>query len=134
MNARDAKDQQRAIAVWRQSATRDWATAEDTFRLGHSDWSLFIAHLAIEKLLKALVIQAGETPPYTHDLEQLVRLTGIDVSEDQRLLLQTITRFNLETRYPDERAAFAQTATKVFTSEWINHCRKVFQWLNQALD
>ncbi len=131
MNARDRKRQQEVIQFWRDSAARDWAAAEDTFKLGHYHWSLFIAHLAIEKLLKALVEQNKEiTPPKIHDLEQLAKMAGLGLSDQFRDWFSVITRFNMEARYSEEKLSFYRKATKSFTMLWLGQCKEVYEWLN----
>lgn len=45
------------IAYWVTSSDRDYQVMIDLFQKGHYTWSLFIGHLVIEKLLKAVCSQ-----------------------------------------------------------------------------
>jgi len=60
------------ILHWRGGADEDWAVAMEL--IGHDKirHGLFIAHLALEKTLKAHVCRAtGELAPRTHNLARL---------------------------------------------------------------
>jgi HEPN domain-containing protein len=65
-------------------------------------WALFIGHLVIERLLKAYLVRKTEThAPFTHDLRRLAKLTGLEMDDDQKKWLDTISTFNLNARYDD---------------------------------
>lgn len=127
-------DQQKVIQYWRDSAERDLLTARDLLKLKHRGWALFIYHLAIEKLLKALVVKAGITPPYTHDLEKLALRANLRLAKTYKKWLEEITDFNLEARYPSDKRLFYQKATESFTKIWSKHCEEIYQWLTKRLD
>ena len=59
------------IQYWVESAEHDLDSAESLFTAGKYDWSLFIGHLVLEKILKALYVQDNQNrlPPKTHNLE-----------------------------------------------------------------
>ncbi|MEI6434386.1 MAG: HEPN domain-containing protein [Bacteroidota bacterium] len=68
----------------------------DLFATKNYHWALFIGHLIIEKLLKALFIkQMKEMPPLIHDLRRIAEKAGIAVDEEHKIILDTITRFNI---------------------------------------
>ncbi len=63
---------------------------------GEYMWSLFIGHLAIEKLLKAYYIKTVETEvPRIHDLYKLAIKSNLDLSDEQKDSLQHITLFRV---------------------------------------
>jgi HEPN domain-containing protein len=42
------------------------------------NWALFIGHLVIERLLKAIIVKnTGNHAPLTHDLRRLAKLSGL---------------------------------------------------------
>ena len=51
-------DVEKQVAYWRASAAEDWQVTEELVSLGRTRHSLFFAHLALEKLLKAHVCRA----------------------------------------------------------------------------
>ena len=67
---------------WLDSARYDLNTAESLFGSERYVYALFFCHLALEKVLKAVVEKrTGSTPPKTHDLEYLLELA--DLSPDK---------------------------------------------------
>ena len=72
------------------------------------DWCLFIGHLVLEKILKALFVQDNnnQLPPKTHNLIKLARHTNINLTEEQEVLLDEVNDFNLEARYPQYKNEF----------------------------
>jgi hypothetical protein len=48
---------QQRIDYWAQSAAHDLEVAETLFQGGKHDWCLYIAHLVLEKILKALYVK-----------------------------------------------------------------------------
>lgn len=133
MTAKDKQQQQEAIQFWRESAERDRATAQSLFEQKHYDWSLFVYHLAIEKLLKGLVTQKEIDPPPVHKLVRLAELAGLQLSSEQRDWLSVVTQFNIEARYPDEKNAFYKKANHEFTALWQNRCNDLFIWLEKLI-
>ncbi len=63
----------------------------------------YLAGQAAEKALKALLVAAGITPPYSHSLERFVEMLhsqGLNTHALAELHLKPLTRMNSETRYP----------------------------------
>ncbi len=106
------------IKYWFKSAKDDWKVAEDLFEKGDYPYSLFFGHLTIEKILKAICVdKLNENPPYTHRLVHLAEKISIDLTEEQLELLETITDFNMEARYPDEKFSFKKRCTRDFSKK-----------------
>lgn len=133
MTAIEREQQKKSIQGWRKSARHDREVAKSLFERGYYDWSLFIFHLALEKLLKALVVQNEQTPPPIHKLERLAKLANLKLSDDQRDWLTEITGFNIEARYDDDKLSFHRKATRQFTQVWQEHCEELFLWLENLI-
>ena len=97
------------VKEWISKAEGDYATAARELRATDSpnyDAACFHAEQCVEKLMKALLIHLGATPPRTHDLATLDRLLAPVCSawlwpvEELRLL----TRAAVDFRYPGESA------------------------------
>lgn len=59
-------------------AREDLDAAQSLLDVGKPRHGMFYAHLALEKVLKALVMKATcSAPPQTHDLKRLAKLTGL---------------------------------------------------------
>ena len=95
------------IKYWLESAKDDWKDANNLFEKRDYPYSLFFGHLTIEKILKAIYVdKLNESPPYTHRLVHLSEKISLGLTEEQLELLETVTDFNMEARYPDEKFSF----------------------------
>ncbi len=120
------------INYWIVSAENDWRAAGHLFEKGDYAYALFFGHLTLEKLLKAaFVMIKEETPPMTHRLVFLAEKAEIELSEEQLELLEIVTDFNLEARYPDEKFSFYKKCTREFSLNYLNQIEEVRQWLLQ---
>ena len=100
------------IQYWLTSSANDWKVAGHLFEKGDYPYALFFGHLTVEKLLKAIFVSKfDESPPFTHRLIYLAEKAGIDISNERLEMLEVITDFNLESRYPDEKFSFHQKCT-----------------------
>lgn len=133
MTTEERQSQGKAIRYWLESAQRDRETSRSLLQSKHYDWSLFIFHLGIEKLLKALIINTEQTPPFTHDLERLAKLANLAPIEEQKEQLREITKYNIEARYAEEKLSLYRKATAKYTTEWHTHCENIFLWLENTL-
>jgi len=122
---------QKQIEYWIQASEFDWATANDIFNSGKNfHLCLFMCHLTLEKILKAIVIKiTGYFPPKTHNLLRLAELSKLDLTDDEINFFEELNQFQLETRYPDEKLSIYKIATKDFTFEKINKVRDAREWL-----
>ncbi len=106
----------------------------DLFKTKHYNWSLFMGHLVIEKLLKAFYIKRkNEYPPLIHDLRRILQKSGIDLTNEQIQIFDTITRFNINVRYDDYKDSFYKLCTLKFTAKWINEIIKQREWIRKML-
>ena len=120
------------VKHWVESSDNDFNTMLVLFDSKSYHWALFIGHIIIEKLLKALYVkEKGEYAPFTHNLYRLAELCGIDLSEEQVDSLYRITTFNLNARYDDYKKEFYLMCTREFTDEWINKIKSLRQWIKQ---
>lgn len=121
---------QEKIDYWITSAEQDWTVAGHLIEKKDYTYALFLGHLSIEKLLKALFVgKFNEPPPFTHRLPYLADKAGLELSGDQLELLETITDFNLEARYPDEKFSFHKRCTEEFTGHYMARIEETRAWL-----
>jgi HEPN domain-containing protein len=119
-----------SIRYWLESAKEDWKVANHLFEKRDYSYSLFLGHLTIEKILKAIYVnRLNDTPPYTHRLIHLAEKASLELTDEQSELLETITDFNLEARYPDEKFAFKKRCTKSFTENYLKKIEGMRKWL-----
>ena len=119
---------------WIDSSNNDFQAMLHLVEKGDFTWSLFIGHLVIEKLLKAWYVQtASKAPPFIHDLVRLSEKGGLSLGDEQKDILDTISAFNIMTRYDDYKMEFHRKCTKEFTEKWVNHIREFRRWINGKL-
>ncbi|MBZ0177745.1 MAG: HEPN domain-containing protein [Melioribacteraceae bacterium] len=123
------------INYWLESAEHDLETSDTLFEADKYDWSLFIGHLVLEKLLKAVFVKNNENkiPPKVHNLVRLAELSLIELDEERKVLLDKINDFNVEARYPEYKNELYKTCTKEFAEENRNHIKELYQWLKSQL-
>ncbi|MBO5398224.1 MAG: HEPN domain-containing protein [Clostridia bacterium] len=99
-------------------------------------WCLFMGHLVIEKLLKALYAKNNKNAPHapkSHDLIYLAEKNRLKLTERQEDLFDTFTRFNMNGRYDDYKKTFAEKCTNEYTLEQIKNIEEVRKWLKSLL-
>jgi HEPN domain-containing protein len=100
------------IHYWVESSDNDFKAMDHLFEKGDYSWALFIGHIVIEKLLKGIYVQQVDiTPPFIHDLIRLSEKAGMKLTEDQKDILDTISTFNLQSRYDDYKMSFHRKCT-----------------------
>ena len=121
---------------WIKSSDEDFATMEILYKNKQNTWCLYIGQLIIEKLFKALYAKNNEREPYapkTHDLLYLAEKVQLQLTNEQKILLDTITKFNLEARYDDYKESFRKNCTNEYTTEQIRNIKEVREWLKNQL-
>ena len=90
------------IDYWRKSALEDLEAGRSLLEKGHFRHSLFLAHLALEKMLKArVIIHTRQLPPKIHNLERLAEISGLQLSLERKQTLSAFGIHQLQGRYPD---------------------------------
>lgn len=122
------------VKRWLDSAKRNVSDAKANFKVKRYDWSLFIWHLAIEKVIKAIYLSKGIQFPYIHDLSRLVDKLNLKVDESMKDDLDEITTFCTEARYDDVKYALYKKATEKYSKIWVNKCEKYYKFFRKFLD
>jgi len=127
----------REAEEWWREALKDLEVAEKLLRYGHYNHVAFLSHQAVEKALKALIIEKLRVlPPKIHNLLELGRVLseeGIDISEivDD---LKDLNPHYLTSRYPD---AANGMPSEVYSERIARQCllmaRKVVSWIERLL-
>lgn len=107
-------NKQEHIKYWQEIAQHDFESAKSMFDIARYDWCLFVGHLAIEKILKAIFVEKTDNkmPPKIHNLVRLSELCKINLNDSQKFYLDKINDFNLETRYPNFKMEFYKKCNK----------------------
>lgn len=122
------------IKYWIDASEIDFKAMQNLFESKDYVWSLFLGHLVIEKLLKALAVQNGkENIPKIHDLTKIAKAAGLNMDENQMDLFDVITSFNIEARYPDYKHEFYKKCDQKFTTLHIDKIKELREWLLDQL-
>ncbi len=125
---------QRVKDYWLEEAEDALRVMHHLFKAGDYSYALFFGHLAVEKILKAVyVVRKGEHAPYSHNLERLAVLSGIELTDSMSSHLEKITRYNLESRYPDDKREFRKLCTEEFTKIELSQIEEIFKWFRSML-
>jgi HEPN domain-containing protein len=122
------------VKYWVDSSEIDYRAMQNLFDSKDFIWSLFMGHLVIEKLLKALAVKKkSETVPKIHDLNKLAKIAGIILDDNKKDILDIVTSFNIEARYPDYKNEFYKKCDIEFTYKHIEKIKEIRQWLLELL-
>jgi len=123
------------IQYWLESAQHDLESAEGIFDSKRYDWCLFVGHLALEKIIKAIFVNTNNNnmPPKIHNLVRLAELSKIELDDEQKFLLDKINDFNILTRYPDYKLAFYKQCNAEYTNEYLAKIRENYAWFKSLL-
>jgi HEPN domain-containing protein len=129
-------NKQDLVNYWVDTSDKDYLTMKHLLDNGDYHWALFMGHLVIEKLFKALFVAKSENislAPKTHDLVLLAQKCELDLSEDKADILDLFTTFNINARYPDYKYEFFKLCTKKFTSERNRELEEIKLWLKELI-
>ncbi|MCF8381768.1 MAG: HEPN domain-containing protein [Bacteroidales bacterium] len=119
---------------WKESSDKDYQTMLNLFNSSDYNWALFLGHLVIEKLLKAIYVKKFKKHAiFGHDLLRLASKTDLVLSEEQSELFDRLTTFNINTRYDSYKQEFNKLCTKEFAEEWKLKIEELRRWLKAQL-
>ncbi len=127
-------NQEAIINFWASEAEESLHVAEHLFEKKDYSYALFFGHLAVEKILKAVLVKnTNQHVPRSHNLLRLAKEAHIEITDEQKHALIRITAFNLESRYPDYKKEFRKKCTLQFTAMELRKIKEVFIWLKSNL-
>ncbi len=132
----DNKDlnKDKLIEYWIAGSDDDYETMIAMFNSKRFSWSLFIGHLMIEKLLKAYYVKVkSDYPPFIHNLLRLAEKAELNLTDDKKEQLVTITAFNINARYDDYKMSFKKQCTTEFTEKWIDKLKELRPWIKTLI-
>jgi HEPN domain-containing protein len=122
------------VKHWYDSSEKDYITMQNLLKMKDFNWALFLGHLVLEKLLKAVYVKnMKQHAIFTHDLLRLARKTGLNFPNEYEEWLDEITTFNLNARYDNYKQSFYMLCTEEFTENWIGKIEDVRKWLINQL-
>jgi len=127
-------DFEKLVKHWIETSDEDFQTMLSLYDSKSYSWSLFLGHISIEKLLKAIYVNKYKKhAPFLHNLYRLAELNELELTDEQSDWLYKITSFNLNARYDDYKREFYLLCTPDFTREWIEKIKIIRTWIKQKL-
>jgi HEPN domain-containing protein len=117
---------------WVALSEYDINTAEQMFSTGRYLYVVFMCHLCIEKLIKAIVHEeTGKLPPKSHDLIYLSNLAGIKFTEGLLDIIGKINSASIITRYPGDISKAVSAYPEDVARGYLDKTKEVLKWLKQ---
>ena len=124
------------VEFWLESSDDDYKTMKDLQATKNNSWALFLGHLVIEKLVKALYAKTNPEKPHapkTHNLIVLFDRCSIELDIEKASKIGVINTFNISARYDSYKKAFKEKATNEYTEEQIKNIEEIRLWIKQLL-
>lgn len=123
------------IRYWEKQVDADFESSEVLCTAGYYAQSLFWAHLALEKICKALWIKNNEsnTPPFVHNLLRIISHTNEDFSDEQKEFLNDMNTFQIKGRYPDYTSSLEATITAEICNIYLTETEKMIKCIREKL-
>lgn len=122
------------VKSWVDASQYDLETAKSLLKSRRYLYVLFMCQQAVEKMLKACAtVKTGEFPPRIHNLARLGELAGIDFSENDRKLLERLSLYYLQSRYPPEIQTLAKNVTRSIAASRLRQTEALWRKLKKQL-
>lgn len=122
----------KVVKYWLEGAERSFDTAQYLFKGKRYSDALFFCHLALEKILKGLVVQkTKKQAPYIHDLTRLAQDAGLGLDVKQQFHLKEISTFNLKARYSPVKYDFYKKVSREYAQRYLKITKEFYLWLKK---
>lgn len=114
--------------TWLEQAKEHYNDMNYLFDGSRYSMSVYCAHQALEKLLKAAIVEFSSAPPSKiHNLDALARQSKLELPESWYEDLSEITRHFWRVRYPDFQAYVYTSKNKVQPT--IDKTKEIYLWI-----
>ncbi len=122
------------IKNWVLSAQYDLETAEHMFSSGRYIYTVFMCHLALEKVLKGKVLKlTKKIPPRTHDLAYLLGLAKLTPTKEMEEFIVEISNLSVVTRYPSDFQRMYKDFSKKRANHILQTTKEIFRWIEKSI-
>ncbi len=121
---------------WIEIAEYDFASAKDMFKMGRYPYVAFMCHLAIEEILKAVIIfKTKFYPPRYNNLELLAKEAELaeELNEEQKDVLMEISFFYKKIKYPYDFINLKNALKKEDAAFVIKKTEELLKWIKQKI-
>ena len=118
------------VKNWLEQAKSDLKKANDNFNINNYDLTSFLCQQAVEKALKALLLNKENKIIKTHDLFFLAK--RLSIPEDLIKNCKELSPVYTETRYPDAKGEFIKYS-KEESAQDLEIAKEVLEWIEKNL-
>ena len=124
----------RATDNWLLSMEYDLKTAASLLKNKQFIYVVFMCHLAIEKILKAVLSEKfKELPPYTHNLNRLLKIGDITLPDKYQIFVDKINLQSVPTRYPEDFKKVSKEFNKRIAEDYLKQTKELVKWLKRNI-
>lgn len=117
---------------WIVTANYDLKTAEAMFKSKRYIYVVFMCHLSIEKMLKAIIsTEIKGLPPKSHSLLYLAGKASIQFPDDLRGFIEQLDNVSIITRYPEDLKKISKEFNRNKAKGVFDLTRRTLKWLRQ---
>ena len=121
-----------ATKNWMATSNYDLKTAEAMLKSKRYIYVVFMCHLAIEKMIKAVIsTEIKGLPPKSHSLLFLSQKASIQFPDEIQDFIDKIDNVSIVTRYPEDLKKISKDFNLNKAKEIYNMTRKTLRWLRQ---
>ncbi len=122
------------VKSWVDASRYDLETARALLKSRRYIYVLFMCQQSLEKLLKAYVTaRTGKLPPRIHNLVHLGELAGLEFSQEEKMLLERLSLYYLQTRYPPDILVLAKNVSRSMVVAHLKQTETLWKWLRRRL-
>jgi HEPN domain-containing protein len=122
----------KATENWLSQVDYDLATEEHMLHNGRYIYVVFMSHLALEKMLKALVTEETQRlPARTHNLIDLAQQGKLNLSQTQRDFIGKINNASIAVRYPADLTQLMAQYSATVVRDYLEQTQEIITWLRQ---
>lgn len=114
--------------LWFDLAEEDWENALLLWKNSRYGLTVFSCQQAVEKILKAYIVEYKyKVPPKTHRIEDLIEISGLNLSEIENPQVIELSKAYIRVRHPDLNKQYFRS--KELTEPLYNMAEGVYLWV-----
>jgi len=123
------------VINWVKTSNYDLQTADAMYKAARYLYVVFMCHLAIEKMLKAILVHKypEDIPPKIHNLINLMQKAEITLPEDLKDFFQRLDNVSVATRYPEDLRTLSKEFNQDTAKKVLTETKRMIKWLKQQL-
>jgi len=124
----------KAVNNWVKSSEYDIKTADALLKSKRYVYVIFMCHLAVEKMLKAIVTNVTKkVPPKTHNLFYLTKLVSLDIPEIYLSMVMHLSQVSIPTRYPEDIIKISKAYNRKAALKYLKETKGILKWLRNEV-